>query len=196
MASGTAAAAAAAPLAAYPWARRFDEALLLPAGTPEERLDKASAMYGCVREFVRVCERLAPDIVAGRLAPAAAGGLAGGEKYAAEGIFFKFGRDGGLYGGDVYAAKAAAHELKALRALIAAEEDGAGDGGLHDRVGGGRGDSSGGAAVRLSFPLMAVVDVGGHRIVCAAALPIGRATLVCVHCIGRPCSMRASVCVS
>jgi hypothetical protein len=38
--------------------------------------------------------------------PKDAGGVAGGEKYIEEGIFFKFAKDSlGLYGGDEFAAK-------------------------------------------------------------------------------------------
>jgi hypothetical protein len=48
-----------------------------------------------------------------------AGGVGGGEKYCARGIFFKFVRDAyGLYGGDHFSMKAAGHEIKSMNALL------------------------------------------------------------------------------
>lgn len=54
------------------------------------------------------------------IVPSCAPSSAGGEKYAANGIFIKLTRDfAGIYGGDMGAAKAAKHEIRSLKELIA-----------------------------------------------------------------------------
>lgn len=89
--------------------------------------------------------------------PVDVGGVAGGEKYMQEHMFFKFSRDATdimLYGGDVWAQKAAGHELKALNALISA------------------------SVANLHFPLMCLVTYRGHRVVVVSRLPLGEKTLI------------------
>ena len=81
--------------------------------------------------------------------PVALGGQAGGEKYVAQGILFKFATDWrGLYGGDESAAKAASHELRGL---------------IHVHQ----------CRVRdLHTPLMALIDYHGHRMIAMSLVPI------------------------
>lgn len=68
------------------------------ATTSEEKLAKSIALRKLADEFIDVATRLGKIIieevrvppVSKTVKPIAAGGIAGGEKYAAEGIFFKF----------------------------------------------------------------------------------------------------------
>ena len=89
------------------------------------------------------------------------GGIAGGIKYLAHNILFKFAVDGkGLYGGDGFASKAAGHELLGLsnyyRSIASAE----------GRLG-------------LCVPLAALIDFRGYRLYAICKLPIaGASTLV------------------
>lgn len=69
---------------------------------------------------------------------------------------YKFALDTrGLYGGDENAMKAAGHELKGLQAMY-----------------------QGGIALNLNFPLMAVIDYRGYRVVAEALLPISKETII------------------
>ena len=79
------------------------------------------------------------------------GGIAGGQKFVIQGIFFKFATDiTGLYGwNDYYAAKTANHELKGLICYTNAGVPG------------------------LNFPLMCVIDYLGYRLVALTLLPVG-----------------------
>jgi Clustered mitochondria len=89
--------------------------------------------------------------------PVNVGGVAGGEKFIHGPMFFKFATDSdkySLYGGDEFAAKAAGHELKSLNALIACN------------------------VPNLHFPLMALVDIFGNRVIAVSKLPISGKTLV------------------
>eukprot|EP00007_Cunea_sp_BSH-02190019_P008714 CAMPEP_0174231676 /NCGR_PEP_ID=MMETSP0417-20130205/2152_1 /TAXON_ID=242541 /ORGANISM="Mayorella sp, Strain BSH-02190019" /LENGTH=1372 /DNA_ID=CAMNT_0015309601 /DNA_START=124 /DNA_END=4238 /DNA_ORIENTATION=- len=88
-------------------------------------------------------------------------GIAGGQKYLQEGIFFKFATDLlGIYGNDEFSQKAAAHELRGLNWLFSAAARQSGGG------------------PNLSFPIMTLIDFRGHRLVATSLLPIGRDTLV------------------
>jgi alpha-tubulin suppressor-like RCC1 family protein len=81
-------------------------------------------------------------------------GLAGGSKYAAAGIFFKYAHDVyGIYGGNEAAAKAAGHEARSHAALA----------------------SLSGSALRQ--PLCIVLDYLGYRLICMALLPISQRSL-------------------
>jgi len=88
--------------------------------------------------------------------PANVGGVAGGSKYIAQDILFKFALDTeGLYGyNDSAAATVAGHELKGLQAYF-------------------------NCAIRdLSLPLMALVDYRGFRLIAISFLPLNHSTLV------------------
>lgn len=86
--------------------------------------------------------------------PADLGGRAGGLKFVHAGVVFKFALDfDGLYGGDEESGKAAKHELRGLGALAACDVPG------------------------LNFPLTAVYDYLGYRVIATCVLPIGSDTL-------------------
>eukprot|EP01102_Stenamoeba_stenopodia_P000863 TRINITY_DN10802_c0_g1_i1.p1 TRINITY_DN10802_c0_g1~~TRINITY_DN10802_c0_g1_i1.p1 ORF type:complete len:746 (-),score=191.36 TRINITY_DN10802_c0_g1_i1:135-2372(-) len=99
--------------------------------------------------------------------PVKVGGLAGGEKYIVKGIMFKFALDqlisdkprklfmyGGTERNDRLAIKAAGKEFTALQIFIAL------------------------AAAGLSYPLMALIDYKGFRMIATILLPIDKSTLV------------------
>ncbi len=94
-------------------------------------------------DFCRCADSLARTIIEESRLPAAqrthqplkGKGIAGGEKYLANGIFVKLTTDfAGIYGGDSGACKAAKHEIRSLKALVDCNVQG------------------------LFFPLMCVVD--------------------------------------
>jgi alpha-tubulin suppressor-like RCC1 family protein len=81
-------------------------------------------------------------------------GLAGGSKYAAAGIFFKYAHDVyGIYGGNEAAAKAAGHEARSHAALASLSHS------------------------SLRQPLCIVLDYLGYRLICMALLPISQRSL-------------------
>src|SRR4051812_29111979 len=74
-------------------------------GALHEQFVSTATMYG----KMIISERFLPDSKK-TIKPSEMGGLAGGIKYEAEGILFKFAWDNGnIYGGDFKAMKAAAH---------------------------------------------------------------------------------------
>eukprot|EP00727_Mastigamoeba_balamuthi_P009543 m51a1_g5210 hypothetical protein (1212) ;mRNA; r:242382-246294 len=82
-------------------------------------------------------------------------GFAGGDKYVVQKILFKFAVDSkGIFGGDEAAAKVASHDLKSLVHICNCWEPG------------------------INFPMMALVDYRGFRIVGMTLLPISTDTLV------------------
>ncbi|PRP75350.1 hypothetical protein PROFUN_05661 [Planoprotostelium fungivorum] len=86
--------------------------------------------------------------------PTRVGGFAGGEKYIAGGMFFKFAFDSrGIYGGDENASKAAGHELKGLSNFYDCH------------------------VPNVSLPLMALIDYNGFRLIALPLLPINHDTL-------------------
>lgn len=92
--------------------------------------------------------------------PVGVGGIAGGMKFVHEGIFFKFPtNEADLYGNLENAMRGAGHELKGLTALINWELKTIG---LH----------------AIKFPLTAIVDYYGFRLVATAVLPLSSKTLV------------------
>lgn len=98
--------------------------------------------------------------------PSSVGGIAGGEKYMCHSIFFKFAMDPlisqepplFLYGGhkqNNYAAmKAASHELNGLIAYYNTKMQG------------------------IHYPLMALIDYRGYRLIAMTILPISKETLI------------------
>ncbi|MDP2434321.1 MAG: hypothetical protein Q8P67_01100 [archaeon] len=85
------------------------------------------------------------------------GGVAGGKKYFIAGILFKFAIDThGLYGGDHFAAKAAKHEMNSLMAFSRAAS----------------------SSADIGFPLMALLDLRGYRLIASSVVPINSSTLV------------------
>ena len=94
--------------------------------------------------------------------PVNVGGIAGGAKFVHAGIFFKFPTDEAkLYGNLENAMRGAGHELKGLTALINWELKTIG---LHS----------------IKFPLTAIIDYYGYRLVATAVLPLSGKTM----CLG------------
>jgi hypothetical protein len=92
--------------------------------------------------------------------PIGVGGVAGGQKFVHEGIFFKFPtNEANLYGNLENAMRGAGHELKGLTGLINWELKSIG---LHT----------------IKFPLTAIIDFYGYRLVATAVLPLSSKTLV------------------
>ena len=92
--------------------------------------------------------------------PVGVGGIAGGQKFVHEGIFFKFPtNDHDLYGNLENAMKGAGHEMKGLTGLINWELKTIG---LH----------------MIKFPLTAIIDYYGYRLVATAVLPLSSKTMV------------------
>lgn len=116
-----------------------------------------------LQEFTETASRIAKTIVSEvslpmerkTIQPRRLGGIAGGEKFLEEGIFFKFAIDAyKIYGGDKFAMKAAGHEIQGLRAYMSTETQG------------------------LSVPLSTIIDYAGYRVVASARLPISQDTLI------------------
>jgi Clustered mitochondria/Translation initiation factor eIF3 subunit 135 len=101
------------------------------------------------------------------LKPVNVGGVAGGDKYIANGILFKVATaDGELFETDEAAAKVAGHELMGLTCFETAV-----------RTGSGRQDGSG-KTRHLSIPLACLIDLRGYRCLAECLLPIGGDSLV------------------
>jgi hypothetical protein len=103
--------------------------------------------------------------------PVSIGGVAGGQKYFIQGIYFKFALDlNKIYGGNEFSAKAAGSELRNLCTIFNCAE------------------------ANLSTPLMALIDYNGYRLVAVSSVPVSRDSLVygsadgghCIEC--RPCA--------
>eukprot|EP00005_Dracoamoeba_jomungandri_P004099 CAMPEP_0174253460 /NCGR_PEP_ID=MMETSP0439-20130205/2820_1 /TAXON_ID=0 /ORGANISM="Stereomyxa ramosa, Strain Chinc5" /LENGTH=881 /DNA_ID=CAMNT_0015334497 /DNA_START=180 /DNA_END=2825 /DNA_ORIENTATION=- len=89
-------------------------------------------------------------------------GMAGGVKYKVENIFFKFAVDSNdMYPSDQYAMKVAGHELKGITAMVSC-----------------------GMMLGLSFPLLALIDYRGYRLIATSALPISEQTIIYGSCDG------------
>ena len=85
------------------------------------------------------------------------GGVGGGKKYFIAGILFKFATDAsGFYGGDHFAAKAAKHELNSLMAF----------------------SRSASLSPEIGYPLMALLDLRGYRLIASSLVPIDRGSLI------------------
>jgi len=127
-------------------------------GAAKELADLAQDFFNDAQLYGRVIisEQFLPDEQK-TILPSTVGGIAGGEKYiiASRGIMFKFATDfKGVYGGDNWAQKAANHELRSLIALYNLS--------IPD----------------LYFPLMAVIDYFGYRLLAVSILPVlGKSTL-------------------
>eukprot|EP00698_Gefionella_okellyi_P024703 TRINITY_DN8790_c0_g1_i1.p1 TRINITY_DN8790_c0_g1~~TRINITY_DN8790_c0_g1_i1.p1 ORF type:complete len:1139 (+),score=262.92 TRINITY_DN8790_c0_g1_i1:215-3418(+) len=144
------------------WNSRFQRMMQKPLRNLAEQNAQARGMVSIVDAFMTVANRVVTTIVDERSLPAtqksiqtiAAGGVAGGDKFLVDGVFFKYALDSaGLYGGDEYAMKAASHEFRSLMQIV-------------------------GCGLPLSFPLMSLVDYRGFRVTAIAQLPIDKSTLV------------------
>lgn len=116
------------PLSSLEWNEEFQRALEQPSKTPEEHVERIQNVNNIMNQFVDFVTPLAKQIITEenqidqKIKPYDdAGGIAGGEKYIHQGVFFKFARDKfGLFkGNDEIAIKVAGLDLAALRHLIA-----------------------------------------------------------------------------
>jgi len=141
------------------WTREFEEALAQPLAQRGPIVEQLS------EEFVAVAKRVGKQIIRERNLPLHLKtirpmcqnmGIAGGEKFKHNGIFFKYAIDtNGLYGGDAFAMKVAEHELKGLTAY-----------------------ASCGMILGLNFGLMCLIDYRGYRLIAVSELPIEASTLI------------------
>eukprot|EP01104_Vermistella_antarctica_P016419 TRINITY_DN5584_c0_g1_i3.p1 TRINITY_DN5584_c0_g1~~TRINITY_DN5584_c0_g1_i3.p1 ORF type:complete len:797 (-),score=127.78 TRINITY_DN5584_c0_g1_i3:65-2455(-) len=133
-----------------------------------EKIKICSFLAALCKDFNSTAQMFGKIIISERYLPpgqktirpvsAEMGGSAGGEKYIASKILFKFATDHhGLYGGgddgDMAAAKAAGHDLKGLMLFDFADDS-------------------------LALPLMTLVDYRGFRLLAMSVLPISDDTLV------------------
>lgn len=114
-------------------------------------------LYSCVTYGRIILSELALPDSQKTIRPSDVGGVAGGTKYIAQRIMFKLAIDkDGFFGGsnDYAAAKVAGHELKGLQAYMNT------------------------GVKELHYPLMALVDYRGFRLIAMSILPIDRASIV------------------
>jgi len=147
------------------WTREFQEILLRPL------LERGTELQRLCDDFVATAKQYGEVIIRERhlpyhqktIKPLEGKGLAGGEKYQVANIFFKFAvnKDDSLYPSDRFAMKVAGHELKGLTALVSC-----------------------GMILGLSFPLLALIDWRGYRLIATSALPISEETIVYGSCDG------------
>eukprot|EP00698_Gefionella_okellyi_P019755 TRINITY_DN6103_c0_g1_i2.p1 TRINITY_DN6103_c0_g1~~TRINITY_DN6103_c0_g1_i2.p1 ORF type:complete len:942 (+),score=237.40 TRINITY_DN6103_c0_g1_i2:384-3209(+) len=144
------------------WNTRFQRVFHKGFDGLEEQYEQASTLVQLVEQFMQVAEHVVRTIVNERNLPAEdktikpidAGGIAGGQKFLYDGIFFKYNLDTvGMYAGDEFAMKAAAHEFRSLMDIAM-------------------------LFLGLSFPLMSIVDYRGFRVTAIAQLPISAKTIV------------------
>eukprot|EP01125_Pyxidicula_operculata_P006812 TRINITY_DN233_c0_g1_i1.p1 TRINITY_DN233_c0_g1~~TRINITY_DN233_c0_g1_i1.p1 ORF type:complete len:937 (-),score=152.85 TRINITY_DN233_c0_g1_i1:135-2945(-) len=146
------------------WNDEFQKYYEMPTSTPWELLERARKINKIYEEFIKTAVRIGKTIIE-ELSFASESktinrlpqehGIAGGEKFCCEGIFFKLATDPyRLYGGDYFSMKAAGHEMKAINELMKCNE-----GGIH-------------------LPMMTLIDYCGYRLVAVAALPINRHSIV------------------
>ncbi|KAG5175597.1 CLU domain-containing protein [Tribonema minus] len=146
------------------WNALFQEAQALPEATEMERTYKHLLLATVYRDFTAAAVMYGRTIISEfflhsylrSIRPREVGGFAGGKKFLFRGILFKLadGAVGPWAGSDEAAAKAAGHELRGHSYYAHA-----GVAGLH-------------------FSPMCILDYKGFRMVCAAQLPLGAATLI------------------
>lgn len=149
----------------YPdWTQEFQDILKRPL------LERGTQLHKLTEHFVSTAKNFGEIIIKERnlsieeksIKPLEGKGFAGGFKFKVANIFFKFAVDQkGLYPSDLYAMKVAGHELKGLTALVSI-----------------------GMMLGLNFPLLALIDYKGFRLVATSVLPISDETLVYGSCDG------------
>ena len=151
------------------WTGFFVHLMSLESDDPQTELLRAKNLRALAHSFSNVAKLIGTEIVLDRtrsvydqkIPSIDAGGLAGGEKFIAKGIFFKFARDvHKFYGGDRFAQKAANHELTGLMALMKAKSS------LPELF------------RSIHFPLFSHITYLGYRIIAMSLLPIGPRSLV------------------
>eukprot|EP01127_Copromyxa_protea_P019689 TRINITY_DN6444_c0_g2_i4.p1 TRINITY_DN6444_c0_g2~~TRINITY_DN6444_c0_g2_i4.p1 ORF type:complete len:903 (+),score=135.68 TRINITY_DN6444_c0_g2_i4:266-2710(+) len=139
----------------------------MPQDTCWQRFERAQKMSQIYEEFVNTATKYGKIIIE-ELSIASSNktisrcstvGIAGGEKFCYDGIFFKLATDPfKLYGGVHFSIKAAGHELKAFNELVK----------VSNLIS---------VTPSLHFPMITLIDYLGYRLVAVAALPISRKTL-------------------
>ncbi|KNC51923.1 uncharacterized protein AMSG_08162 [Thecamonas trahens ATCC 50062] len=167
--------APASTYATLHWAQRLDVILSRSWDTASDSASRRGLELGALlAEFHSVAVALTSTIVSevhlpneARSLPAldSVGGVAGGTKYAARGIFLKLALDSeGIYGSDAEAATAAGHELTGLQALLSWAVSHSWIVSAHD--------------IAVRFPLACVVHYMGYTIFALSLLPITDDSLV------------------
>ena len=143
---------------------------------PDDKKEKWEKLYQLGKDFVYSAKTYGKIIISEihlgsnekTIKPIDAGGIAGGAKYLCHSIFFKLVRDNviatdanqqlWMYGGskrDDYAAiKAAGHEIRALTNFFNRTTKG------------------------VHYPLMALIDYHGYRLIAMSILPVSRGTII------------------
>ncbi|KAL6070346.1 Clu domain-containing protein [Balamuthia mandrillaris] len=146
------------------WNERFQRILDMPEDNAESFLLKHEQLRSLAHDFETTAKRYGKLIIAETflgdkektIRPSSSiGGQAGGQKFLYHGILFKYALDWqNIYGGDDNAMKAAGHELKGLINMYSVRAKG------------------------VCFPLMALVDYRGFRLIALSKLPIGDETVI------------------
>lgn len=99
----------------------------MPMDTTAQRLERVTQFRKLSISFCDIASKIGKTIIEEKILPldqksikpVSIGGVAGGEKYIYEGIFFKFSIDLlDLYGSDEFAMKAAGHEMSGANAYL------------------------------------------------------------------------------
>eukprot|EP01088_Endostelium_zonatum_P013026 TRINITY_DN2737_c0_g1_i2.p1 TRINITY_DN2737_c0_g1~~TRINITY_DN2737_c0_g1_i2.p1 ORF type:complete len:1264 (+),score=298.63 TRINITY_DN2737_c0_g1_i2:79-3870(+) len=146
------------------WNEKLQLLLERPIKTIEEQKQRVKDLNSLSESFVRAATPIVKQIVEEvtkkndekMIKSVDVGGIAGGEKFIKDNLFIKFAKDDEtyhLYGGDEFAQKSAGHELKSLNSLISCN------------------------IANLHFPLMAMIDYLGYRVVVISKLPVTKNTL-------------------
>ena len=141
------------------WTKELHEIMSTPITERGDQLRKLS------QDFVETASSIGKTIILERnlptleksIQPLSGKGIAGGEKFLHNNIFFKYAIDAhNLFGNDhACAMKVAGHELKGHTSLVAC-----------------------GMMAGLSFGMMCLIDFRGYRLLCTSQLPISQDTLV------------------
>jgi alpha-tubulin suppressor-like RCC1 family protein/tetratricopeptide (TPR) repeat protein len=145
------------------WNKEFQELLSLPTSTLAEQITKQNALRKFCADFYAVAEEIGKvivsevNLVSKTYPPVNIGGIAGGEKYIVNNIFFKFCIDAkNLYGGDEWARKVANLELLGLNGYVNCQM----------------------SVPIIHFPLVMLLEYRGYRLIASTVVPIGNNTLV------------------
>eukprot|EP01091_Cochliopodium_minus_P004832 TRINITY_DN1472_c0_g2_i1.p1 TRINITY_DN1472_c0_g2~~TRINITY_DN1472_c0_g2_i1.p1 ORF type:complete len:1451 (-),score=404.43 TRINITY_DN1472_c0_g2_i1:87-4439(-) len=147
------------------WNEEFQQLLENPTTTPEEMQERINSISEFTNEFLQKAIPLAKQIISERFLPnhekkitsSLIGGIAGGEKFFVEGMFWKFSTtdNHGIYGNDSECAmKTANHELRSFKEIISCN------------------------IPNLHLPLMATITWLGCRLSVQTIVPLSKGTLI------------------
>ena len=150
------------------WNKKFQKQLRQNATSVQAKVNRSIKVYIIALEFQQAAKEIGSQIISELKLPLSQrkfppskgfGGIAGGEKYLHNGIFFKFVYDiNKIYGGDEFAMKVARIELNGLRYYFNFINQHSGCG--------------------LGVSLMAVIDYKGYRLVATSLLPLSSDSLL------------------